>query len=170
LDSVTRSVSPSSFLALAPAVTAPTLVLDTNATLDWLLFNDQGMQPLSAAIRSGQVHWLACDAMRDELAHMLSHASLARWQPDAAGALAHFDRWAEMKPAPAGSATVRCTDPDDQVFVDLALAHRVQRLVSYDRAVLKLARRLRLQGVSVIKPGQWPAPGDEAPNTMGGAL
>jgi len=35
----------------------------------------------------------------------------------------------------------RCSDPDDQKFIDLAGAVRAQGLVSKDRAVLKLRRR-----------------------------
>lgn len=141
----------------------PRLVLDTNVSLDWLVFGDPGVQPLVAAIRARQVLWLACPRMRDELAHLLGHASLARWQPDAAQALAQFDRWASLQPEPPVAPRLRCSDADDQVFVDLALAHRVRWLISHDRAVLKLGRRLRLHGVAVMKPAQWGAAALPAP-------
>lgn len=134
------------------------LVLDTNAALDWLLFNDPGMRALAAAIQAGQLQWLACERMREELSHMLHHNSLARWQPDAAASLALFDRWAQLRPLPDASPTVRCTDVDDQMFVDLALAHGARWLVSHDRAVLKLGRKLRLHGIGVLKPAQWLGP------------
>jgi predicted nucleic acid-binding protein len=35
----------------------------------------------------------------------------------------------------------RCSDPDDQKFIELAAAAEAQGLVSKDRAVLKLRRR-----------------------------
>jgi predicted nucleic acid-binding protein len=35
----------------------------------------------------------------------------------------------------------RCSDPDDQKFIELAAASGAQGLVSKDRAVLKLRRR-----------------------------
>ena len=35
----------------------------------------------------------------------------------------------------------RCSDPDDQKFIELAAATHAQGLVSKDRAVLKLRRR-----------------------------
>jgi predicted nucleic acid-binding protein len=35
----------------------------------------------------------------------------------------------------------RCSDPDDQKFIELAAASRAQGLISKDRAVLKLRRR-----------------------------
>ena len=44
--------------------------------------------------------------------------------------------------AGAGSAAAlpRCTDPDDQKFIELAVAAGALALVSKDRAVLKLSR------------------------------
>lgn len=131
------------------------IVLDTNAALDWLVFADPGMQALAAAVQRGEVRWLACPGMRSELAHMLGHASLSRWHPDVAAALALFDRWACLLPPPPAAVHLRCSDPDDQVFVDLALAQKARWLVTHDRALLKLGRRLRLQGVQVLKPVQW---------------
>jgi len=79
---------------------AEPLVLDTNATLDWLLFDDPGMRPLAAAIEAGAVRWLACERMRVELAHMLRHPSLAHWPAEPAAALARFDRWVDLQPNP----------------------------------------------------------------------
>ena len=46
---------------------------------------------------------------------------------------------AETVAATAGMP--RCSDPDDQKFLELAAATRAQILVSKDRALLKLRRR-----------------------------
>lgn len=148
--------------ANTPARPLPAVVLDTNASLDWLLFRDAGMHALAAAIEGGALRWLACPAMRDELSHMLRHASLARWQPDADAALARFDRLACMLPAPplaapTSAAPLRCTDTDDQVFIELALAHHARWLVSKDGALLKLRRRAALQGLQICRPADWRA-------------
>ena len=48
----------------------------------------------------------------------------------------------------APRCAVRCRDPDDQMFIDLAVAHRAQ-LLSKDALVLRLARRLLPLGVVV---------------------
>jgi len=50
---------------------------------------------------------------------------------------------------------MRCNDPDDQKFVDLALAYGARWLLSRDRAVLKLAKRCRTLGLQVLTPEQW---------------
>ena len=58
----------------------------------------------------------------------------------------------------AGAATrLRCTDADDQKFIDLALGYGARWLLSRDRAVLKLARRAQPLGLAVMTPDAWPA-------------
>ena len=42
-----------------------------------------------------------------------------------------------------------CKDADDQKFIDLAVAHQAL-LISKDKAVLTMARRLRTLGVETI--------------------
>ncbi len=49
---------------------------------------------------------------------------------------------------------MRCRDPDDQPFIDLAVQHGAQ-LISRDLAVLKLARRARTRGAEILTPQQW---------------
>ena len=137
----------------------PRAVLDTNVVLDWLVFRDPRAQPLAARLERRELLWLATPGMRQELAWMLDHASLAKWAPDRERALAVFDAHATVceppsMPAPAG---LRCSDADDQPFIDLAVAGRARWLFSHDRAVLKLARRLRAHGVEALRPSDWAA-------------
>ena len=49
----------------------------------------------------------------------------------------------------APRAPLRCKDPDDQRFIDLALAHQAG-LLSKDHAVLSMAKRLRVLGVPYV--------------------
>ncbi len=58
----------------------------------------------------------------------------------AADVLAHFDRHALVVDTPS-KAPVTCRDPDDQKFIDLAVA-RQALLLSKDRAVLSMKKRL----------------------------
>jgi uncharacterized protein len=134
----------------------PGLVLDTNAVLDWLVFGDPGMTEVAAAIRSRDVRWLVCSRMRDELARTLAYVDLAKWQPDTAKVLANFDLYAEMQSAPTpGQPSQRCTDPDDQVFIDLALASGARWLLTRDRALLALAPWAKKAGVLVVNPAEF---------------
>lgn len=132
----------------------PGVVLDTNAVLDWLVFRDPGMQIWARAIEQARLQWLACAPMRDELQRTLAYAPLARWQPDPAQVLATFDRWSCACSLPHGTLLpgLRCTDPDDQVFVDLALAEGARWLVTHDRALLRLAKATQRRGLLVLRP------------------
>ncbi len=136
----------------------PTVVLDTNAVLDWMVFSNPELGRLAAAIVAGEVHWIATAAMRDELAHVLGRGHLDVWQPDLPAIWAQWDRHCALQPAPPPAGPpgrLRCSDPDDQPFIDLARAAGARWLISRDRAVLKLARRLREHGVEVMPPGVW---------------
>lgn len=139
----------------------PLAVLDTNVVLDWLLFHDRGVQALAEAVARGALGWAACPAMRTELAQVVARPALARWKPDAAAVLAAFDRHAlpHADPPPRPAPPLRPSDPDDQVFVDLALACGARWLVSHDRALLKLAGRARAHGLAILRPADWPGPG-----------
>ncbi len=125
------------------------IVLDTNIVLDLLLFNDPGTQALKLALNSRQIQWLATPAMRDELVRVLAYprimARLASYQLDAQQVLAQFDGQARLVEA-AAKASVTCRDPDDQKFIDLAVAHKTT-LLSKDRAVLCMKKRLSILGV-----------------------
>jgi predicted nucleic acid-binding protein len=46
----------------------------------------------------------------------------------------------------------RCTDTDDQKFVDLALDAGAQWLITRDRALLKLARRTLSMNLAIVTP------------------
>jgi predicted nucleic acid-binding protein len=135
---------------------APLIVLDTNAVLDWLLFRDPSMAPIAAAIASGPVRWIATAAMREEFAHVLGRGLAARRSLDAAGwESAWVNHCTFRESAPPASPGLCCTDPDDQKFVDLALAAGARWLVSRDRAVLKLHRRAAAKGLAIVPPDRW---------------
>jgi uncharacterized protein len=131
----------------------PTVVLDTNAVLDWLVFNNTHMSPVAAAIQTSRLRWLVCPRMREELLRTLAYVDLAKWQPDAHRVMALFDQHALMCPTPPPAPLhLRCSDSDDQVFIDLAVATQAQWLLTHDRALLKLARKAAVMGLQVRRP------------------
>ena len=135
----------------------PVLVLDTNVVLDWLYFADPGSETLASAVRSRQVRWIATASMRDEIEHVLKRGIRARRPVDSTAVLETWDRWASMTTPGDGPlpAALRCTDPDDQKFIDLALRAVATSLLTRDRAVLKLARRARAHGLSIQTTLAW---------------
>ena len=125
------------------------VVLDTNIALDALVFSDPATLALRAGLQDGTLQWIATGAMREELARVLGYPQivprLAYYHLGADDVLAAFDRQVRIVDA-APKAPLTCTDRDDQIFVDLAVRHRCA-LLSKDRAVLKLRKRLLALGV-----------------------
>lgn len=140
------------------------MVLDTNVVLDWLAFGDRLAMPIGAAIEGGSVHWIACDRMREELWRVCRYPAMGRWNLDGERLLTRFDCWARMHPTP-GTPLNRplCRDPDDQVFVDLAIVGSARWLVTRDRALLEVAAAMRRHGVVVTTPAGWQAGAVERP-------
>jgi uncharacterized protein len=132
------------------------LVLDTNVLLDWLVFQDPSTSALDHTIRSGARQWVATPAMREELEQVLTREHLISRQTDPLFALATWDAFARIvePAATAQPGAMRCTDPDDQKFIDLALQLGAI-LLSRDRAVLHLARAGRALGIEIMTAAAW---------------
>ncbi|MBU2287838.1 MAG: putative toxin-antitoxin system toxin component, PIN family [Gammaproteobacteria bacterium] len=131
------------------------IVIDTNVALDLLVFDDPSCAALKADLEAGRARWLATEAMRDEFARVLDYPHIARRLSSVsrhpADVLTAFDALIEPVAERPPRARCVCTDPDDQMFVDLAVARKAG-LLSKDRAVLALRRRLAEVGVWV-RPG-----------------
>ena len=125
------------------------VVLDTNIVLDVFVFNDAAAQPLKIALDAGMLDWIATQAMRDELARVLDYPQIVPrlffYQITAEQVLAQFDRHSRLL-AVAVKARLTCSDPDDQKFIDLAVAGQAL-LLSKDRHVLSMSKRLVALGV-----------------------
>jgi predicted nucleic acid-binding protein len=137
---------------------APIIVLDTNVVLDWMVFRNPVCTEFAARIDTGQLKWIVSADIQSELEHVLARGVGADFSPDVAGIRSTSHRLAvvvESAPPAGAAARMRCTDPDDQKFIDLALSHRARWLLSRDRAVLKLARRALPFGLHIVTPERW---------------
>ena len=141
------------------AGTARPVVIDTNIVLDLFVFHEPTLQVLRDALHKGALHWVATQAMQDELVRVLGYPNIVRWMsrqrqvPEQVLAevatLCHLLPEAVLTPTPTPTpSALRCRDPDDQKFIDLALAQRAL-LLSKDHEVLRLAQPLRGQGITV---------------------
>jgi uncharacterized protein len=131
----------------------PVLVLDTNVVLDLLHFDDPTARPLRLALEDGRLRCVATGATLEEWRRVLAYPEFGL---DAARQLALCARYQALsvqvdyadanaglphKGTPIHYWLPRCSDPDDQKFIELASAARAHGLVSKDRALLKLRRR-----------------------------
>lgn len=123
----------------------PVLVLDTNVVLDLLHFDDPVARSLLHALETGRLTCAVTDATVDELRRVLAYPEFAL-EPARQAALLEGYQLVSMAVETVAVGAVlprwlpRCSDPDDQKFLELAAAVQAQGLVSKDRALLKLRR------------------------------
>jgi len=138
--------------ALPDAPTPPLWVLDTNIVLDVFLFADIAAQPLRESLAQARIRWISTAPMREELARVLAYPHIAKrmdfYKRSAEDLLHAYDTHSHTVDV-APLAPLRCKDPYDQGFIDLALAHQAG-LLSKDHAVLCMAKRLRALGVPYV--------------------
>lgn len=148
----------------AMAVSVPRLVLDTNVALDLFVFRDPACERLMEAIRRGVAVAVVDEPCRAEWLAVLAYPVFALTAAAQAEALAEFDRWVTLLPAQALESRAevklpRCADPDDQKFLELALAAGARDLLSKDKALLQLARRTAREGwFRILCPSAWEPP------------
>ena len=139
----------------------PRIVLDTNVCLDLFLFNDPHCAHLLAALRDGAVQAVTRDDCRDEWRRVLHYRQVPIDDASRPTVGAAFDALIHHLPADASTPhdealLPRCADPDDQKFLQLALATGASWLISKDKELLKLDRRSRSAGLfSIVLPAQW---------------
>jgi putative PIN family toxin of toxin-antitoxin system len=140
------------------------LVLDTNVCLDLFVFEDPRWSSLAAALRDGAVESVTRADCRNEWLLVLAYPQFALTQERRAHCMARFDASiacvTEVEGVDrVGSAVAplpRCTDADDQKFLEIARDARAAVLVTKDKALLKLAGKCRRAGMfAIVTPQGW---------------
>ena len=140
-----------------PAPEGLPCVIDTNVVLDLIFWHDPRSAWLGEALRAGKLFALRDADCLLELAEVLSRPQFLGSEEKALGAAREWCRRSvpadEEKVALAAAApAVRCRDPLDQKFLDLAAGCGAVLLVSKDKLVLRAGRRMRSLGVAAADP------------------
>jgi putative PIN family toxin of toxin-antitoxin system len=122
------------------------VVLDTNVLLSLTVFSDSRLAAMSEELATGRWLALTSAACLAEFRRVLGYPKFALSDADQQQI---FDAYAGMATcigiaAEIGPSLPLCSDPDDQKFLELARDGTAVYLISADRALLKLARRKRL--------------------------
>ena len=137
--------------------TGTRIVLDTNVVMDLFHFKAAPLAPLMAAIASGAVICLTSDRTLAEFARVTGYR---QFKLDESGRQQLFNAYrthvtlvAEPAHLPAAPLLPKCRDPDDQMFLELALTGHADLLISRDNLVLKLAKaRQRPCPFAILSP------------------
>ena len=152
---------PGALVMTRDALLLPRIVLDTNVCLDLFVFRDPLCSHLLAALERGAVQAVTRDDCREEWQRVLYYPQLPIDELQRSAFNAAFDALIQLLPPEAATAgedivLPRCGDPDDQKFLELALASGARWLLSKDKELLKLDRRTRSAGLFAIRlPQLW---------------
>ena len=120
------------------------LVLDTNVWLDWLVFKDAGLALLRKAYAAGKVQILIDDACMAEIPRVLAY-DLGKHSldgPRQEKVVEEVEGVTSKSTSSHSLSLPRCSDPDDQKFLELAAGARADALVTKDTALLELKKRV----------------------------
>lgn len=144
-----------------PSPAVPRIVLDTNVCLDLFHFHDPRCAALAQALAQGRVQAVTRADCRDEWLRVIEYPCVPINPEQRPGLRERFDAQVrlldDLPDITSLSPLPVCSDPDDQKFLELALACGAPWLLSKDRHLLKLNRRTRKAGLFLIlKPEDWP--------------
>ncbi len=130
----------------------PCLVLDTNVVLNWLFFKDAAtvgtITPLLTTHQWVSTPWMQREATRvAHSPHLAKYAFAQAFASLEAGFIqnAHFVETIATSP-------LRCRDPDDQAFLNLAQQTQSHLLLTLDRDLLKLKKAAEKLGLKILAP------------------
>jgi len=118
------------------------VILDTNILLDIFVFDDERAANLKRAIVTRSIQAIASQKTLDEFADVIARRL---FKLDGQAQAAILEQWKSVAQliddSALASAPWKCSDMDDQVFLDLAHQVRPAILISKDNALLQIASR-----------------------------
>ena len=125
------------------------LVIDTNVCLDLFVFNDPRIEPLLKALQNNTVAAITRTSCRDEWLAVLRYPQLPITEQSRPISAALYDKYVQItQNSPKIDVILpRCTDADDQQFMELARDASATHLLTKDKALLKCAKRVDKLGL-----------------------
>jgi uncharacterized protein len=139
-------------------------VLDTNVVIDWLVFDDPYMTPLRRVAAAGTITILTHELAMGEFARVLTYPELRLNEERRAKALWCYREQTRLVEMPQAFAIGQwqlpknfpsCRARDDDLFLALAYHAQATALVTRDKALLKMRKRMRKFDMSILDVQQF---------------
>ena len=131
------------------------LVIDTNVVVSALVFQQGQLAWLRHAWQAGTVRPLVSQATVQELLRVLSYPKFKLSHEELNELLADYLPFAEVVAVPAATTLVSGPDPDDQKFLELALAANADALVTGDADLLGLSMEVPFHILRPAELARW---------------
>ncbi|MFZ6847284.1 putative toxin-antitoxin system toxin component, PIN family [Undibacterium sp. RuRC25W] len=131
------------------------IIIDTNVCLDLFVFHDKRWNKLLAGLQNGELKAYTRPECRDEWLAVLKYPHLPVTPENVNDIKIQFDELIECI-SPEDKSHIKlpvCSDKDDQKFLEIARDIEAHFLITKDKALLKLAKRIRKLGLfSTLTP------------------
>lgn len=119
------------------------IVLDTNVCLDLFVFRDPRWHVILQQLQNGEIQAVTRHDCRDEWLAVLFYPHLPIDENNRAGFIAVFDRYVKVLAPDERCITLpKCKDSDDQKFMEIARDSEAVILLTKDKALLKLSKKV----------------------------
>lgn len=138
----------------------PALVLDTNTVLALWMFRDPALDALRDWIEAGNCRLYSREDALEELRRVLGYRQFgldekeqARLHAEYCGRLTPLPVMPNSAPSKRLAVIPRCSDADDQKFLELACESGAALMLTRDKALLKLRRPVESRtGCRIMRP------------------
>ena len=128
----------------------PNVILDTNILLDLFYFEDESVAYLRKCIKNQEIQAFTCTSIWEEFEEVLARKPFSQTQEHILYLRQEYQAWFTWK-TPEKMGHLKCSDPDDQVFIDLAMELAPILIITKDNDLLKMKKRLETVGVQALQ-------------------
>lgn len=132
-------------------ITPNRIILDTNILLDLFVFEDQGTETLLMLLETNALNPITSEEILAEFQEVISRPIFTQDSKDQERIYSKAKSLHQIEPIHSiQRAPFKCSDPDDQMFLDLAYSCKPCILLSKDKALLKLKSKARAHEILIF--------------------
>ena len=132
----------------------PRVVLDTNILLDLFYFKDNSVTYLYECLKTEQVQAFTCELIWEEFAEVLMRKPFNQSVEEIHGIRSSYQHVLTWQAPKENSSGIKCRDQDDQIFVELAVELAPCSIITKDKDLLVLQKKLQKFQVQTLKQYQ----------------